>query len=195
MPTPNELKELAKLRLKASVGCVPTHLLLVVLNSDKGRKVMTEQDIMEQLSKRYIEIIANRKGYFVLSGKDYGTDLHIAKVARYGNSFCETGRQVHIQVKSVIETSEHIVETEEKIKDDLRGKNYNDLVFRIKGEGYTPLMAKISERQNKYDKAESIYKQELEIWKKARGPDHVRTVETLKNIERCIKKGQGGKYD
>jgi len=46
---------------------------------------------MEQLSKRYIEILANRKGYFVLSGKDYGTDLHVAKVARYGNSFCETG--------------------------------------------------------------------------------------------------------
>jgi hypothetical protein len=101
---------------------------------------MTEADIMEQLSKRYIEIIANRKGYFVLSGKDYGTDLHIAKAVKYGESFCETGRQVHIQVKSVIETSEHLFETTDKIKYDLRGKNYNDLVFRIKENSYIPLI-------------------------------------------------------
>jgi len=101
---------------------------------------MTESDIMEQLSKRYIEILANRKGYFVLSGKDYGTDLHVAKVARYGNSFCETGRQVHIQVKSVVETSVHLIETANQIKYDLRGKNYNDLVFRIKEERYIPLI-------------------------------------------------------
>lgn len=101
---------------------------------------MTEQDIMEQLSKRYIEIIANKNGYFALSGKDYGTDLHIVKVTKYGNSFCETGRQIHIQVKSVIETSEHLIETADKIKYDLRGKNYNDLVFRIKEDGYIPLI-------------------------------------------------------
>ena len=91
---------------------------------------MTEQDIMEQLSKRFVEIIANRNGYFVLRGKDYGTDLHITKAVKYGDSFCETGRQVHIQVKSVVETSEHFIETTDKIKYDLRGKNYNDLVFR-----------------------------------------------------------------
>ncbi|KHD05213.1 hypothetical protein PN36_14240 [Candidatus Thiomargarita nelsonii] len=103
-------------------------------------KVMTEQDIMEQLSKRYIEIIANRKGYYVLNGKDYGTDLHITKAVKYDKSFCETGRQVHIQVKSVIETSEHLTETTDKIKYDLRGKNYNDLVFRRKENGYIPLI-------------------------------------------------------
>jgi len=101
---------------------------------------MTEPDIMEQLSKRYVEIIANRKGYFVLSGKDYGTDLHIAKAVRYNNSFCETGRQVHIQIKSVVETSEHLIESANEIKYDLRGKNYNDLVFRIKEESYIPLI-------------------------------------------------------
>jgi hypothetical protein len=34
-------------------------------------------------------------------------------------------------VKSVLETSEHLIETTDKIKYDLGGKNYNDLVFIV----------------------------------------------------------------
>ncbi|GEM_PF-3346955 len=43
-------------------------------------------------------------------------------------------------MKSVLETSEHLIETTDKIKYELKGKNYNDLVFRIKEEGYIPLI-------------------------------------------------------
>ena len=43
-------------------------------------------------------------------------------------------------------------------------------------------LAKIYKAQNRFDKAEPIYKRELEIWKKTRAPDHIRAIETMKNL-------------
>src|SRR5579863_1976563 len=93
---------------------------------------MNIPDIMECLSRNYLETIANRTGYFNLQGKDFGTDLHICKAniidrGRYERHLM-TGRQVHIQLKSV---HEHLVRiTPKHISYDLEAKNYDDLIDR-----------------------------------------------------------------
>jgi hypothetical protein len=93
---------------------------------------MNIPDIMECLSRNYLETIANRTGYFNLQGKDFGTDLHICKAnvidrGRY-QRLLMTGRQVQIQVKSV---QEHLIRPgDQHISYDLETKNYDDLIDR-----------------------------------------------------------------
>jgi hypothetical protein len=105
---------------------------------------MFETDIMEELSRGYIEAIANRSGFFSLNGKDYGSDLHMcqaqaevrpnrkkAGTKRYMN----TGQQVHIQLKSTCEKDAKLVKG--NIEYRLRTDNYNDLVSRAQKGGRT----------------------------------------------------------
>jgi hypothetical protein len=93
---------------------------------------MNIPDIMECLSRNYLETIANRTGFFNLQGKDYGTDLHICRAitsdrVQYKRQLM-TGRQVHIQVKSVLEHNIRI--TPLGINYDLEKKNFDDLIDR-----------------------------------------------------------------
>lgn len=93
---------------------------------------MNIPDIMECLSRNYLETIANRTGFFNLQGKDYGTDLHICRAitsdrGQYKRQLM-TGRQVHIQVKSVLEHNVRI--TPLGINYDLEKKNFDDLIDR-----------------------------------------------------------------
>src|ERR1700743_3814922 len=93
---------------------------------------MNIPDIMECLSRNYLETIANRTGYFNLQGKDFGTDLHICKANVIDRGSYQrqlmTGRQVHIQVKSV---QEHLIRSgDQRISYDLETKNYDDLIDR-----------------------------------------------------------------
>ncbi len=95
---------------------------------------MHQTDKMEELSKHYMRIIASIKGYFCLEGKDYGTDLQIAKtkIRTQNNKKCyyKTGRQVDFQLKSVLE--KNITETEAYFSYHLEVKNYNDLIQRMR---------------------------------------------------------------
>lgn len=99
---------------------------------------MTLQDIMEELSTKSIEIIANGKGYYDFSGKDYGTDLHITYAVKDNGRFRKSGRMIDIQLKSVLETN--IIDTGETIKYKLEVKNYNDLIRRKNEDNYIPLI-------------------------------------------------------
>jgi len=99
---------------------------------------MTPQDIMEELSIKYIEIIANNKGYYDLSGKDYGTDLHITYAVKDNGRFRKSGRIIDIQLKSAMERN--CIDTEKTIKYKLEVKNYNDLISRKNEENYIPLI-------------------------------------------------------
>nr|WP_293844757.1 DUF4365 domain-containing protein [uncultured Arsenicibacter sp.] len=106
---------------------------------------MTETDIMEELSKGYLEVIANRSGYFNAIQRDYGTDLIIrkAKVCTTRKRYLTTGKAIDIQVKAVSE--EYIYDYNDphkfNIKYDLEVKNYNDLIDRANEKGvYIPLI-------------------------------------------------------
>lgn len=106
---------------------------------------MTETDIMEELSKGYLEVIASRSGYFNAFQRDYGTDLTIrkAKVCPIRKRYLTTGKAIDIQVKAVSETYVFDYDDPSKtnIKYDLEVKNYNDLIDRANEKGaYIPLI-------------------------------------------------------
>ncbi|MBJ6117814.1 DUF4365 domain-containing protein [Pontibacter sp. BT310] len=105
---------------------------------------MTEQDIMEELSKGYLEMIANRSGYFNSCGRDYGTDLTIrkARVCPTRKRYLTQGKAIDIQIKATLEHNvRHLTDSSKPfIKFDLESKNYNDLVERSRENGaFIPL--------------------------------------------------------
>jgi len=100
---------------------------------------MTSTHIMEEISKGYLEIIANRSGYFNFQGRDYGTDLLIRK-AQYSsqrNRYLTTGKAIDIQVKATHEKYiTHLNDNaSDVIKFALEVKAYNDLIERANETG------------------------------------------------------------
>jgi len=93
---------------------------------------MTQNDIMEELSTGFIEVLAHSKGYFNLHGRDYGTDLHIREAKMRKNNgrgrYLTTGRGLDVQLKAV--TEKYVTVTPTHIKYSLESKNYNDLIWR-----------------------------------------------------------------
>lgn len=100
---------------------------------------MTETVIMEELSKSYLETIANSTGYFNCVSRDYGTDLTIRKanLCPTRKRYLTSGKAIDIQLKAVLERYiRHYDEVDKDyIKYDLEVKNYNDLVDRAKENG------------------------------------------------------------
>jgi hypothetical protein len=100
---------------------------------------MTNNDIMEEISKGYMELIANRTGYFNSTSRDYGTDLTIrkAKLCPTRKRYLTSGKAIDIQVKAVTESYIRGYDNDEEsfIKYDLEVKNYNDLVEKAKENG------------------------------------------------------------
>ncbi|MDQ2178811.1 DUF4365 domain-containing protein [Marinifilum sp. D714] len=106
---------------------------------------MTKTDIMEELSKDYLEVIANRSGFFNSIHRDYGTDLSIrkAKLCHNRRRYLTTGKAVDIQVKAVSEKYINYLNDTSKniIKYSLEVKNYNDLIDRANETGaFIPLI-------------------------------------------------------
>lgn len=94
---------------------------------------MTDENIKEALGLRFIEVLANYKGFKTnTSYPDYGTDLEIIEVDfRIENDhkrYCDTGRELKIQLKSTTENS--IIQDTSVLKYDLEIKTYNDLISR-----------------------------------------------------------------
>jgi len=95
--------------------------------------MFTEENIKEAISLRYIELVAAYNGYKTSSVyPDNGTDLSIIEVDyRIENEkkrYCDTGRELKIQVKAT--TQDSVSEDESKIKYDLEAKTFNDLIER-----------------------------------------------------------------
>ncbi|MGB1242865.1 MAG: DUF4365 domain-containing protein, partial [Chitinophagales bacterium] len=87
---------------------------------------MTDEQIKEQLSRKYIEIIASRMRCIVEGGNiDIGVDLilHYVKVSTFkGKKIYEpTGQRFDIQLKST--TTKYVIETPDFLKFDLEVKN------------------------------------------------------------------------
>jgi hypothetical protein len=98
---------------------------------------MTKTDIMECLSKNYLETVANKAGYFSLHGKDFGTDLHVCKATRIDRGgkirLLNSGRQIQIQLKSVLEHNVNVADKD--VHYNLEAKNYDDLIDRRNESG------------------------------------------------------------
>jgi hypothetical protein len=96
---------------------------------------MRSVDIMEEISKSYLELLANRQGYFNFNGRDYGTDLLIRKAHFHAvrKRYLTTGRAIDFQVKSVLE--KNITYAPSTINFYLEVKNFDDLVDRKREKG------------------------------------------------------------
>lgn len=104
---------------------------------------MTEEQIKEQLSRNFVQLVAGRSGFKCKeSSLDHGVDLTIAEVrssTRNGRTrLIESGRYVDLQLKSTCDASLH-PGTVDSFKYDLESKTYNDLVERWATPPATPL--------------------------------------------------------
>ncbi len=93
---------------------------------------MDKNSIKENLSRRFIEIIANRKGFITTKpDQDYGVDLIVTEVnqiIRDGKRRFLSGRSVELQIKATTRVEYEV----DLIKYDLEVKNYNDLIDKKK---------------------------------------------------------------
>lgn len=95
---------------------------------------MTEEQIKEQLSKGYLNLLASRAGYKSRTHElDHGVDVTITRVREYirGNGkkrLLDSGQCIDVQLKCTCEKS--IVAGPDFIKYDLEAKSFNDLVDR-----------------------------------------------------------------
>ena len=129
---------------------------------------MTDNVIMEELSKSYLETIANGAGYFNAVSRDYGTDLTIRK-ANYcpvKRRYLTIGKSVDIQVKAVTERYVQGINEPEitNVKYALEAKNYNDLVVRANERGVCmPLILCVVVIPDNRDEWYSLTEEELII--------------------------------
>lgn len=105
---------------------------------------MTEEQIKEQLSNRFIGILASNKGYTlskdeVDDGVDYTLNRTFPFVTPQGKTrHIPDGKMIHIQLKAT--TMNSIVEDATTIKYDLEAKTYNDMQARLAHNPITPLI-------------------------------------------------------
>lgn len=89
--------------------------------------------IKSELSVRYIEIIANNKGFSTVRPPDFGEDITICEISSYThngkNRYISTGRKYDLQLKST--TINGIINNDQYILYDLEAKTYNDLIYRL----------------------------------------------------------------
>jgi hypothetical protein len=104
---------------------------------------MTIEQIKEQLSNRFIGILAANKGFSIDKPElDLGVDYQLKKGFVYTQPggklrYTYDSRYIDIQLKATTENS--IVEEPTQIKYDLEAKSYNDLVQR-RNSGTAPLI-------------------------------------------------------
>ncbi len=103
--------------------------------------MMTQANIKEAISIRYMQLIAAFNGYSTsATHPDYGTDLDIKEIVfRQENAhgrYFESGRELKVQIKAASEST--LVLSEDSISYDLAAVTYNDLITRKSSR--TPLI-------------------------------------------------------
>ena len=104
---------------------------------------MTVEQIKEQLSNRFIGILAANKGFAIdKPDLDLGVDYQLKRTATYTTPQGKTrhtydSRYIDLQLKATTEIS--IVDEPHSIKYDLEVKSFNDLVER-QTNGIAPLI-------------------------------------------------------
>lgn len=88
---------------------------------------MTDNDIKEDISRSFLEIIATKSGFYPIKSKqDFGIDLRFTRTIRRGNRIIEDTNYIPIQIKSTTEKGINI--SGSYVKYPLEVKTYNDLV-------------------------------------------------------------------
>src|SRR5947209_13971728 len=86
---------------------------------------MTRNQRQEALSRAYIQAIAGQAGMgHTPRANDFGIDLSIHEIARFGNRHCETGTVLDVQVKSTTRAARGPT----AIKYDLEARAFEDLL-------------------------------------------------------------------
>jgi len=104
---------------------------------------MTIEQIKEQLSNRFVGILATNKGFVIDKPElDLGVDYQLKKTFTYkppnGNTrYSVDSRYIDIQLKATTENT--IIDEKDFIKYDLEAKSYNDLIYRQQN-GIAPLI-------------------------------------------------------
>ena len=104
---------------------------------------MTSHQIKEQLSNRFVGILAVNKGFIVDKSEiDIGIDYQLKKTFTYTppngkTRYSVDSRYIDIQLKATTENS--IINEQDHIKYDLESKSYNDLIHRQQN-GVAPLI-------------------------------------------------------
>lgn len=99
---------------------------------------MTIDQIKEQLSNRFIGVLATHSGFTLdKSELDFGVDYTARKTFEYTHPatgktrIAHDSKSIDIQLKATTETS--IIDAGADIKYDLEVKNYNDMIHRLGG--------------------------------------------------------------
>ena len=103
---------------------------------------MTEEQIKEQLSRGYLDLLASRGGYkSLVATLDHGVDVTISKVKVHDRGgrkrLLDSGQFIDVQLKCTCEAS-IVAGPGSSIKYDLEVKAYNDLIDRR--DSSTPLI-------------------------------------------------------
>ncbi|WP_438423209.1 DUF4365 domain-containing protein [Aquimarina macrocephali] len=104
---------------------------------------MTTEQIKEQLSNKFIGILANNKGFALdKPDLDIGVDYQLKKIYTYITPKGKTrynydSRYIDLQLKATTENS--IIDEPDFLKYDLEAKTYNDLIERQEN-GTAPLI-------------------------------------------------------
>lgn len=104
---------------------------------------MTIEQIKEQLSNRFVGILAANKGFVIDKPElDLGIDYQLKKTFSYTPPngkprFSVDSRYIDIQLKATTENT--ITDEHDSIKYDLEAKTYNDIIHRQKN-GIAPLI-------------------------------------------------------
>jgi hypothetical protein len=105
---------------------------------------MTLDQIKEQLSNRFIGVLAANRGYTIVKDEvDEGVDYTLKKTYNYTTPSGKTrhltdGRTIDIQLKAT--TVNNIVDEGDNIKYDLEVKTFNDMRQRLANNPITPLI-------------------------------------------------------
>jgi hypothetical protein len=100
---------------------------------------MTLQDKMEEISQRFFEVLATKQGYKTWTGRDNGVDLElrpivksvrVTKKGKTSNRYLDNGRNIDIQLKSVLSSNITMNDAENRVHFNAEVKTYNDLVER-----------------------------------------------------------------
>ena len=104
---------------------------------------MTEEQIKEQLSRHFVELVASRQGFKCSKpSPDSGVDMQITRaflLDRNGRKrYLDSGQFIEFQLKCTCESQ--IIFADDSIRYDLEAKTYNDLIFRRDSGAITPLL-------------------------------------------------------
>lgn len=119
------------------------HSQTVANKVKKNTTLMTIEQIKEQLSNRFVGILAANKGFVIDKPElDLGVDYQLKKTFTYTppngkTRYSVDSRYIDIQLKATTDNS--IIDDNNFIKYDLEAKSYNDLIYRQQN-GIAPLI-------------------------------------------------------